>query len=133
MNSRPPVRLLLIEDHAEMAEVTADILCRYGMDVRIASCGQEALETATVLRPDIILCDLFLQDMSGLELARVFRSRPETKDALIALHTAMPEMEVSTLEAEANATEIDLFLSKPVTKEKVDKLFARFALRRQAS
>jgi len=40
-------------------------------------------------------------------------------------------MELSTLEGEANATEMDLFLSKPLTGEKVDKLFARFALRRQ--
>jgi len=128
---RPPIRLLLIEDHSELAEITAEVLCSYGMDVRIASSGQEAIETAPVFTPEIILCDLFLWDMSGLDLARAFRSKPETKDAVIALYTALRDMELSTLEGEANSTEIDLFLSKPLTGEKVDKLFARFALRRQ--
>jgi CheY-like chemotaxis protein len=133
MNTSPPVRLLLIEDHSELAEVTAEVLCSYGMDVRIASSGQDALETATVFRPEIVLCDLFLSDMSGLDLARALRSKPETKDAVIALHTALRDRELSTLEGQASATEIDLFLSKPITGEKVDKLFARFALRRQES
>jgi CheY-like chemotaxis protein len=131
MNIHPPVRLLLIEDNPEMAEVISEILCNYGMDVRIVSSGQEALGTATVFRPEIILCDLFLSDMSGLDVARTLRSKPETKGAVIALHTAMPDRELSTWEGEANATAIDLFLSKPLTKEKVDKLFARLALRRQ--
>jgi CheY-like chemotaxis protein len=124
---------LLIEDHSELAEVTAEILCSDGMDVRIASSGQEALETATVFRPEIILCDLFLPDMSGLDLARALRSKPETRDAVIGLHTALPVRELSELEDQANATEVDLFLTKPLTGEKVDKLFARLALRRRES
>jgi CheY-like chemotaxis protein len=124
---------LLIEDHSELAEVTAEILCSDGMDVRIASSGQEALETATVFRPEIILCDLFLPDMSGLDLARALRSKPETRDAVIGLHTALPARELSELEDQANATEVDLFLTKPLTGEKVDKLFARLALRRRES
>ena len=99
---------------------------------RRTSSGQDALETATVFRPEIILCDLSLPDMSGLDLARALRSKPETRDAVIALHTAVRDLELSTLE-EANATEIDLVLAKPLTGEKVDKLFARFALRRQES
>jgi len=127
-----PVRLLLVEDHAELAEVTAEILCSNGMDVSIASSGQEALETAAVFRPEIILCDLFLPDMSGLALARAFRSKPETKVAVIALHTALHDLDLSALmEDQAHDTVIDVFISKPLTDDKVDKLFARFALRQQ--
>jgi CheY-like chemotaxis protein len=130
-DSRSSIRLLLIDDHPDLAEVTSEILCTYGMDVRIASSGHEALETATAFRPQIILCDLSIPDMSGLDIARALRTRPETKNALFALHTALHPKQLFMLQ-ESNGSEIDLFLSKPITREMVNQLLAGLTRRQVA-
>ena len=70
LNSLPRCRVLLIEDHAPLAEATAEFIRSKGLDVRIASTGREALETAAVFHPEIVLCDLSLPDMPGPESSR---------------------------------------------------------------
>jgi len=59
------VRVLLVEDHAELAELTAQMLCSEGLDVRVAGSGREALDSASKFRPQLVLCDLHLPDISG--------------------------------------------------------------------
>ena len=123
-SSQRTVRLLLIEDHAGLAEATAEYLRSEGLEVRIAESGEEALETAGVFQPEIVLCDLSLPDMSGLDVARALRANPDTKDAVMALYSAMAESDVRTLERQVNPNEVNLFLSKPLTEDKLNKLLA---------
>jgi len=123
-SSQRTVRLLLIEDHAGLAEATAEFLRSEGLEVRIAESGEEALETAGVFQPEIVLCDLSLPDMSGLDVARALRANPDTKDAVMALYSAMAESDVRTLERQVNPNEVNLFLSKPLTEDKLNKLLA---------
>jgi CheY-like chemotaxis protein len=115
------VRLLLVEDNAVFAEATAEYLKLSGLDVFIAGNGKDALQAVGVFRPEIILCDLRLPDMSGLDLLQAFRLVPDTEDAVLALHSAVSEVDLQLIEHEANA-QIDLFLSKPLTKEKIQCL-----------
>jgi CheY-like chemotaxis protein len=127
------VRLLLVEDHADMAEATAEFLKDAGLEVRIATSGGEALETATVFRPHIVLCDMHLPDMSGMDVARSFRTNWQTKDVLFAMHTAMAEADIQTLELQCIANGVNFCLSKPVTEQKLNRLLAGLAaLRRKA-
>lgn len=112
------VRLLLVEDHAILAEVTADFLRGAGLDVRVAETGDEALTLAVEFRPDIVLCDLNLPDMSGIDIARALRKDPATKNILFVIHTALMETEFE----DVGARDVDLFLSKPMDKEKLEKL-----------
>jgi len=123
-SSQRTVRLLLIEDHAGLAEATAEYLRSEGLEVRIAESGEEALETAGVFQPEIVLCDLSLPDMSGLDVARALRANPDTKDAVMALYSAMAESDVRTLERQVNPNEVNLFLSKPLTEDKLNQLLA---------
>src|SRR5262245_61185896 len=87
-------RVLLIEDHALLAEATAEFMRSKDLDVRIAYTGREALETAAVFHPEIVLCDLRLPDMPGPDVARALREMPGAKDAVIAMHSAMGESEL---------------------------------------
>ena len=114
-------RLLLVEDHAALAEATAEFLQNAGLEVRIAGSGEQALQTAAAFNPDIILCDLRLPDMSGVELARALRASSSAKNALIALHSAISEMDLQTLKTQSNVG-IDSFISKPLTEEKLKTL-----------
>src|SRR4029453_6377681 len=89
-------RVLLIEDHAPLAEATAEFIRSKDLDVRIASTGREALEIAAGFHPEIVLCDMRLPDMPGLDVARALREMPRAKDAVIAMHSAMTEPDFAT-------------------------------------
>lgn len=116
-------RVLLVEDHAPLAEATAFLMRIEGLEVWIAATGREALEMVDKVRPEIVLCDLRLPDMAGLDIVRELRAHPGAKDALIAIHTGMDERTLDTLKADSDAF-VDMYLSKPLTPEKLDALIS---------
>src|SRR5215510_1711257 len=101
-------RLLLVEDHVEFAEATAEFLGGLGLEVCTAQSGREVLETGVVFRPDIIVCDMNLPDMSGLDAARACRAKPETKNAVFAITTALSETDVRAFRQNVESREVDL-------------------------
>jgi CheY-like chemotaxis protein len=117
-------RVLLVEDHATLAEATAEFMRGEGLEVRIASNGNSGLEMAAAFQPDIVLCDLSLPDMPGLDVARALRAIPGTKDVLIAMHTAFAERDLRKFESQADGS-VDMFLSKPLTPEKLDTILSQ--------
>lgn len=122
-----PVRLLLVEDHPLVAEATAEFLSGAGLDVRIADSGEAALVTAMAFRPDIVLCDFRLPDMSGLDVARQMRANPATKDALFAMQTAMVAEDIRALARRTDS--VDVFFLKPLTESGLAELLAQLATR----
>ena len=128
MFSQHPPHLLLIEDHAELANATAEFLRLFGLEVRIAPSGNQALKAAREFRPQIVVCDLSLPDMSGLDVVRQLRTEPKTKSALFAVCTAMAQADIVALEEEC-AGEVDLFLAKPITDDDVNEVLRRLATR----
>ena len=118
----PPLRVLLVEDFPELAEVTAELLAEEGLDVRTALSGREALEIAPGFQPQLVLCDLYLPDMEGLEVIRELRSMPSTARSCIAVLTAM--LETDFVECDSKQLGVDAFLSKPITIEALEKFLA---------
>src|SRR5215471_4560827 len=87
------LRVLLVEDYPDLAEVMAEFLRAEGLDVTTAQSGREALEAAAASRPQLLLCDLNLPDMSGLDVVRGLRSHPATEEVYAVILTAMRETE----------------------------------------
>jgi CheY-like chemotaxis protein len=118
----PPLRVLLVEDDADLAEATAEFLSLEGLDVHIAASGRDALEAASAFCPQLVLCDMNLPDISGLEVVRNLRANPSTEKAYLAILTAM--------RVDAKQPGVDAFISKPITDEVVhalrDVLTSRF-------
>jgi CheY-like chemotaxis protein len=126
-------RVLLVEDNADLAEVTAEFIRSAGLEVRIASSGQEALELAGVFHPEIVLCDMRLPDMSGLDVLQALRSMESGKDAVLAIYSAVSECDLRLLERTMTPSPVDVFLCKPITRENLDMLRSRLhGLRRRA-
>jgi CheY-like chemotaxis protein len=121
---KPLQRLLLIEDHIPLARMTAELLREAGLEVRIAISAEEALRVAAVFLPEIVLCDMFLPDMSGIEVARALRARPEMKNVFFGIHTGI---DVLRLEDIVSSAEINMILPKPLTPAKIDVLLAESA------
>src|SRR6516162_9027444 len=109
MNTDPTPRLLLIEDHEDLADATAEFLRMAGLEVRVAATGAEALATAAGFRPDIVVCDLNLPDMGGLDVARALRASPVTRNALFAIHTALSQMDIRAFENDPSVDNVNLY------------------------
>lgn len=87
---RPPPRteqrVLVVDDSQDVVESTALFLELMNVNVRSATSGRQALVVAESFRPDVVLLDIGMPEMNGLETARVFRQQPWGKAArLIAV------------------------------------------------
>ena len=78
--------ILIVEDNADTRHVLKYMLEIEGARVEAVESGQEAVERAGAFQPQIVLCDIGLPDMDGLEVARILRAREGLGDTrLIAL------------------------------------------------
>lgn len=104
-------RVLVVEDEQDIAGLIKHTLERDGeMDVVVVSSGDAALTAAADQPPDLILLDLNLPVLSGLEVCRLLRSRPVTKAIPIIMLTARTTESDRVLGLDAGA---DDYVSKP--------------------
>ena len=66
-------RVLVVDDEGIVADTVADVLNRNGYEAVAVYGGKEALRTARALCPDIILCDILMPDLNGVEAAKKLR------------------------------------------------------------
>ena len=84
-------KVLIIEDDRSLAEVLAYNLKQSGYEVLTASDGQDGLLQAQMKSPDIVVLDLMLPVVDGLDVCRRLRADASTKDMLIVMLTAKAE------------------------------------------
>jgi len=85
------LKVLVIEDEADIQEVIAYNLKREGFAVVTCGDGAEGLELARELAPGLLLLDLMLPGLDGLEICRRLRQDPITRDIPIIMVTAKGE------------------------------------------
>jgi CheY-like chemotaxis protein len=112
-------RILLIEDNQELARLTAELLRGHAQQVEIAFSGSEGIEKAKQFHPRIVLCDLNLPDMKGVEVARALR---DTASATPLVLVGVSAASVEDLQAGHDSTVFDQFWSKPLTWGQVHEL-----------
>jgi len=117
-----PLRLLVVEDNEDVAEMLQAVLRRAGHQVSVATRGEEGVTIARASRPDAVLCDLGLPGgMTGFDVARTLRGDPDTQRiALIALSG------YSRPEDKARAAEVgfDGHIAKPVDARSIGRALA---------
>ncbi len=84
-------RILVVEDDPALADVLAYNLNRAGYEVSRARNGIDGLEQATHAVPDLVVLDLMLPEMDGLEVCRRLRAESPTRNILILMLTAKSE------------------------------------------
>jgi PAS domain S-box-containing protein len=75
---RGPARLLVVDDTEANRYAVVRHLRMQGFDVTEAATGRDAIESVRLNRPDLVILDIRLPDISGLEITRTFRSDPRT-------------------------------------------------------
>ncbi len=87
----PKSKVLVVEDDRSLAEILVYNLEKSGYEVSLAVDGRDGLSQAQLKLPDVILLDVMLPVMDGVEVCRRLRSKPETGAALIIMLTAKTE------------------------------------------
>jgi CheY-like chemotaxis protein len=114
-----PVRILIVDDDFDTARMMKVLLKQEGYEVELAFDGREALATARVLKPDVVLLDLTLPGMSGSEVAARLKDIPELAGCLL--------IAVSGEGAEMVGLSFDRYFQKPVDPEALLKLLGELA------
>jgi two-component system alkaline phosphatase synthesis response regulator PhoP len=102
--------ILIVEDEPEIAELIEFHALRSGMNARTVASGKLALDLIKREKPDLIVLDLMLPDMGGLEVCRQLKSRDDTKDIPIVMVTAKGEESDIVVGIELGA---DDYVTKP--------------------
>jgi len=93
-------RVLVVEDEPALLKVLVMRLQIEGFEVRAATDGAEALELIAAERPDLVLADLMMPVMDGVELTRQIKGNPKLKAIPVLILTALrSRKETQTLEA----------------------------------
>jgi len=82
------MKILIVEDSSDMADMIQMTLDPWGYDSITAKNGKEAVDMADYQLPDLILLDIMLPNMDGLEAARLIRQNPKTHSIPILAVTA---------------------------------------------
>ena len=112
MHEKKPI-ILIADDEVRNLRLMEALLLPMGYDVRMAANGKEAIEKALETPPDVILMDIMMPVMSGLEAVRILKQDEETRIIPVVMVTALREVDDRVKALEAGA---DDFLAKPVDK-----------------
>lgn len=84
-------KILVVDDEPDIVELIAYNLKREGYQVYTASNGQEAVTVAKKIMPDLIILDVMMPKMDGIEACRIMRAMPEFKSTFMVFLTARSE------------------------------------------
>ncbi|MGB0777442.1 MAG: response regulator transcription factor [Flavobacteriaceae bacterium] len=105
------MKVLLVDDEPDILEIVGFNLEKEGYQIEKASNGKEAIEVAKKFEPHLILLDIMMPEMDGIETCEKIRAIPELEHTLIAFFTARGEDYSHIAGFEAGA---DDYITKPV-------------------
>jgi len=94
------MKILLVEDSKLLRKATGRALARAGYDVSLAADGEEALLMANENRPDLILLDMMLPKMSGLEVLKALKKEPATAGVPVVVLTGLSQANAERLQGD---------------------------------
>ncbi len=122
-------RILIVDDNVVNLKLVRVLLASEGYDVRTAGDAEEALSVLASFSPRLILMDLQLPGMDGLELTRRLKADPARHDAVILAVTAYA---MKGDEARALAAGCDGYVTKPIDTRLLPQVIAGYLSRETA-
>jgi len=134
MGNKPLQKVLVVDDEEPILELLKYNLEKQGYDVRTAIDGQVAVDTARKFHPDLVLLDIMMPKMDGVEACRQIRAIPELANTFIVFLTARSEeySEVAAFDVGA-----DDYITKPIKPRalmsRISALFRRDSKKKSSS
>jgi len=119
-------RVLVVDDNELNLKLMTYLLATENVDIATARDAMRARQALAEQKPDLVLLDLQLPDMDGLQLTRLLRADPSTADLLIVAVTAYA---MKGDEERARAAGIDHYVTKPIAKDEFRKTIAHLLSR----
>ena len=144
-------KVLVVDDSKFLRRANECALCKAGFEVSTAADGEEALRVANDQLPDIILLDMMLPKISGLDVLKALKANPATMDIPVIVLTSLSQMneekllsegaaayfEKSTLELDKSsdrlATAVRTVLRRVNHKKNLDLRLRELALKKTAA
>jgi CheY-like chemotaxis protein len=120
-------RILIVDDNHSNLKLFTFLLSGPSYEVRTATDARQALSSLTEFRPDLLLLDLQLPDMDGLELTRQLKADESTRGIPIVAVTAYA---MKGDEERARAAGVDGYISKPIEKNSFRAMVAEILAER---
>jgi PAS domain S-box-containing protein len=96
------MKILVVDDETHIRSLTSMVLTSGGYDVIEASTGKDALEAVATARPDLVVLDVVLPDMSGFDVCKQIKSDPASRSTFVALYSGL------STSSEAQTTGLDI-------------------------
>jgi len=111
-----PATILIVDDEAANRELLEEVLMNRGYTVLAAKDGLEALETFAIHRPDVVLLDVMMPHLGGIQVCKQLKQNAETRLTPVVLVTALSALDDRVRGLEAGA---DDFLTKPIDRSEL--------------
>ncbi len=108
--------IMVVDDEQEIVTVVRLMLERKGFNVRCAYSGQQVFADLEEQKPDLIILDVMMPEMDGLEVLRRLKTAPETSSIPVVMLTALDQHEDIVRGYETGA---DYYIPKPFTKDQL--------------
>ncbi len=115
-------KILAVDDNPDNTTIVEELF-HEDYDLRTVATGEEALEIALDFQPDLILLDIMLPDMDGLEVCRRLREYPSLSHTKIIMVTAKRGLEDKVTGYEVGAND---YITKPFEEENILESVAFF-------
>jgi DNA-binding response OmpR family regulator len=114
MNQRP--KILIVDDEPNIVVPLQFLMEQNGYDVKIAETGEAAIDLMARFRPDLVLLDIMLPGVNGLEVCQMLREDPGLKHTKIILVSALGrDVDI----AKGIAMGADAYITKPFSNREI--------------
>lgn len=124
---QPPARpfILVVEDEKDVRCLAGELLSELGYHVVVAANGEEGLDLATRLKPDLVLADAVLPRLSGREMCLQVKGAPETRGIPVVIMSGIFTKETHKTQA-LRTYKADGYLRKPISLRELGETCAHF-------
>ncbi len=120
-----PLRILIVDANRDAADSLAALITHWGHDVVTAYTSEQALDTATRFRPDLVFTELFLDILNGCQLAKELKQ--VLSNVVLVLLTCLP---LAYVRGRSDRDALDFYLPKLGDLDFLGELLAGIAARR---
>ncbi len=118
-------KILFVDDDQHIVQLYTAVFTRAGFNFSIATNGLEAIEKAAAEKPDLLLLDIMLPDLNGLEVLKKLKQNPQTSDITVWMLTNLPE-QLNQETAQSYGASDYLVKSAYTPKQVLEKIYAHF-------